>query len=103
LLIFTPQTVATGINLTPPTGQPALVERVEHTICKAQQAPYAPDVGIPAIVVVGLATPVTTIRQALTAAGLGSLDLATRGVLAVPTYAFDPMTRARVAPELPVV
>jgi hypothetical protein len=103
LPIFTPQAVSAGINLTPPTGQPALVERVEHTIWKAQQAPYAPDVGFPAVVVVGLATPVTTIRQALTAAGLGSLDLATRGVLAVPLYAFDTVTRSRVAPELPVL
>lgn len=103
LPIFTPQAVSAGINLTPPTGQPALVERVEHTIWKAQQAPYAPDVGFPAVVVVGLATPITTIRQALTAAGLGSLDLATRGVLAVPLYAFDTVTRSRVAPELPVL
>ncbi|MBE2276870.1 MAG: hypothetical protein IAE87_11325 [Rhodobacteraceae bacterium] len=91
------------INLTPPTGRPALVERVEHTIWKAQQAPYAPDAGFPAVIVVGLATPVTTIRDALTAAGLGSLDLAMRGVLAVPLYAFDTVTRSRVAPELPVL
>lgn len=101
--IFTPQAASAHINLTPPTGQPALFERVEHIIWKAQQAPYAPDVGFPAIVIVGLATPVTTIRQALTAAGLGSLDLATRGGLAVPQYAFDTVTRSRVAPELPML
>lgn len=103
LPIFTPQAASTGIDLTPPQNQAALCDRALHLIWKSQQAPYAPDAEFPPCVVVGLATPLTTIRQALDAAGLGGLDLATRAVLAVPLYAFDAFTRSRVAPELPVL
>lgn len=103
LPVFTPQAVSAGFDLTPPQNQAVLSDRALHLIWKAQQAPYAPEAGFPAVVVVGLDTPLTTIRDALTAVGLGSLDLAARAVLAVPLYAFDSDARSRVAPELPVL
>ena len=75
-----------------------------HLAWKSAQAQFdAATSEFPAVVVVGLDTPLTTIRDALIAAGLGSLDLAAWAVLALPLYAFDSVTRSRVAPELPVL
>lgn len=104
LPVFTPQAVSGGFDLTPPQNQGALSDRALHLAWKSAQAQFdAATSEFPAVVVVGLDTPLTTIRDALTAAGLGSLDLATRACLALPLYAFDTVTRIRVAPELPVL
>lgn len=50
--------------------------------------PFAPVVGFPPVIVVGLATDTTTIRAALASAGLEDPNLDARCVLALPLYAF---------------
>lgn len=102
LPIFTPQASPVAVDLTVPTGQGALSERVYHVAWKAQQAQVSPDLGLPPVAVVTLATPATTIREAMTAAGL-PIDLAARGVLALPVYALPVAAVERLAGVLPVV
>lgn len=57
---------------------------------------------MPPVAVVALPTPTTTIREAMTAAGL-PIDLAARGVLALPVYALPVAAVERLAGFLPVV
>jgi len=88
LPIFTPQAIDVAADDTPPEGQDIVSERVAHVIWKARNAPFAPLVGFPPVIVVGVPTDTTTIRAALASAGLEDPDLDARGVLALPLYAF---------------
>jgi len=50
-----------------------------------------------------LPTTGTSIQSALSAAGLGSLDMTARGVLALPLYAFSDVQIERVWEKLPLI
>lgn len=76
LPLLTPQAQPAPIDLSPPESQDRVTGRALHLIWKVT------DGALPPVVIVGLPAQTTTIRDALTAAGLGSLDLAARGVLA---------------------
>jgi hypothetical protein len=97
LPLLTPQSTAVAADLTPPTDQPnRAVERALEILWKVEQG------HIPKVVVIGLETADTSIQTALTDAGLESLDLTERGVLALPLYAFAPEAAERIAEKLPL-
>jgi len=52
LPIFTPQAIDVAADDTPPEGQDIISERVAHVIWKARNAPFAPLVGFPPVIVV---------------------------------------------------
>jgi len=78
-----PQAVSVAADLTPPQVQFKVAERAYHILWKIEQR------RIPKVAVGGLQTAGTSIQAALNAAGLGSLDMTARGVLALPLYAFS--------------
>jgi hypothetical protein len=102
LPIYTPQTSPVAVDLSVPLNQDAIAERAYHVAWAAGQAARDPAARFPPVAVVTLATPATTIRQAMTAAGL-PIDLAARGVLALPIYALSVAAVERLAGVLPVV
>lgn len=74
-----------------------VASRAQHVAWKVRQGE------LPGVAVVGLPDASTTIGEALTAAGLAGLDTDTRGVLALPVYAFPQSDRAELSAALPVV
>ena len=97
LPILTPQAVSVAVDLTPPQVQFKVAERAYHILWKIEQG------HIPKVAVVGLLTTGTSIQSALNAAGLGSLDVTARGVLALPLYAFSDVQIERVWEKLPLI
>lgn len=96
LPLLTPQLSAQAVDLSPPNSQSALVERTRHILWKIEQG------HLPKIAVVGLPSSATSIQTALNSAGIGSLDLSLRGVLAVPLYALSALELGRISPKLPL-
>lgn len=95
--ILTPQAVSIAVDLTPPQVQFKVAERAYHILWKIERG------HIPKVAVAGLQTAGTRIQAALNAAGLGSLDVTARGVLALPLYAFSDVQIERVWEKLPLV
>jgi hypothetical protein len=58
---------------------------------------------LPKVAVIGLPTTGTNIQVALNAAGLGSLDITARGVLALPLDAFSAAQIERVSEKLQLI
>ena len=102
LPIFTPQTSPVAVDLSVPPGQIAVSERAFHVAWAASQAKQEPGVRFPPVAIVALPTAGTTMRQAMTAAGL-PIDLAARCVLALPVYALPVAAVERLTGFLPVV
>lgn len=50
-----------------------------------------------------IAAQAKSIQSALSAAGLGSLNTTTRGVLALPLYALSAFEVGRIGPKLPLL
>ncbi len=111
LPIYSPDFTGTA-DLTTPNEQPPVIDRSLHLIWAARQGKLD-GLRVPPIAVVSLPTVGTTIRAAMTAAGLSVA--ADRAVLAIPTYAFPtgtarysgdtllPNPQVRVAAALPVI
>lgn len=97
LPLLTPQASPVAVDLTPPINQPAMIDRALHVLWKIEQ------VALPQAVAVGLSNAGESIQSALNAAGLGGLDLNTRGVLAVPLYALSAFEVDRIGPKLPLL
>jgi hypothetical protein len=96
LPLLTPQLSAQAVDLSPPNSQSALVERTRHILWKIEQG------HLPKVAVVGLPSSATSIQTALNSAGIGTLDLTSRGVLAVPLYALSAFELGRISPKLPL-
>lgn len=95
--MLTPQASAAPVNLSPPPSQTGnSMDRALHVLWRIIQGNF------PKIAVVGLPTQATSIQAALTAAGLGSIDLAARGVLALPLWPLTALQQEEMAPRLPV-
>ncbi len=111
LPVYSVDAVGPG-DLTTPGEQPPVIDRALHLIWAAKQGKLD-GLRIPPVAVVSLPTVGTTIRQAMTAAGLSVA--ADRAVLAIPTYAFPtgaarywgdtllPNPQVRLAAALPVI
>ena len=96
--MLTPQSSAAPVNLAAPPSQTGnAMDRATHVIWRVVQGVF------PKVAIVGLPTQATSIQAALNAAGLGRLDLATRGVIAFPTFAMTLLQQEEFAPRLPVV
>lgn len=85
-----------AVDLTPPSSHPAMVDRALHILWKIAQCHLLK------AVVVGLSSAGESVQSALNAAGLGSLDVSTRGVLALPMYAVSAFELGRIVPKLPL-
>lgn len=71
-----------------------MIERALHVLWKIEQG------HLPKAVIVGLSSAGESIQSALNAAGLGGLDVNTRGVLALPLYALSAFEVGRIGPKL---
>mgnify|MGYP006883219452 FL=1 len=96
LPLLTPQGSPVAVDLTPPSSQPAMIERALHVLWKIEGG------HLPNVAVVGLSSADESIQAALDAAGLSGLDTTARGVLAVPLYALSAGDLARIGPKLPL-
>jgi hypothetical protein len=74
-----------------------MIERALHVLWKIEQG------HLPKAVFVGLSSASESIQSALNAAGLGGLDLNTRGVLALRLYAFAVFQRNANSARLPLI
>jgi hypothetical protein len=97
LPLLTPQASPVAVDLTPPINQPAMIDRALHVLWKIEQG------HLPKAVVVGLSSADESIQSALDAAGLGGLDVSTRGVLALSLYALSAFEVGRIGQKLPLV
>lgn len=73
-----------------------MIERELHVIWKIKQG------HLPKAVVVGLSSAGESIQSALDAAGLGGLDIAQCGVLAVPMKIFEATQLHSISKRLPI-
>ena len=99
LPLFIPQAQAPAslptIDTTAPASQDRASDRLAHLLWKLDQG------ALPAVAVVPLESPETTLGAAITAAGMGGLDLSATALLCVPLWALPADARDSIARRLP--